>query len=144
MVCVLVVVLFRLRRCRDPPPGLSCLLPLYHVNPFALDQFIEIWCRGALGDVYTFVLLTTAIDESSWVDWDVVGSCCEKLWLAWVELSQKRPTKTKLEKSPVIQLRFICVSAVGSGDSWVDERNLFNRRGRDVAHMLQESHPGNE
>ena len=49
MVCVLVL-LFRLRGCRDPPLGLSCLLPLYRVSPFTLDQFIEIWCRGALDD----------------------------------------------------------------------------------------------
>ena len=72
-------------------------------NPFTLDQFIEIWCRGALDDVYTFVWSTTATADRSWVDWDVVASCGEKLWLAWVELSQKRPL-TKLEANYILVL----------------------------------------
>ena len=39
--------------------ALSCLRPLHQVNPFTLDQYIEIWCRGRVNDVYTFVVATT-------------------------------------------------------------------------------------
>ena len=69
--------------------GLSCLRPLYRVNPFTLDQYIEIWRRGRVDHVYAFVVATTSIADRSWVNCDVVGSCREKLWFAWVVLVRK-------------------------------------------------------
>ena len=46
---------------------------------FTLDELIEIWCRGPVDDAYVFVLSTAAIADRSWVNWDVAGSCREKL-----------------------------------------------------------------
>ena len=60
-LCVLVL-LFRLCGCKVPPVcGLDVLDPLFRVNPFVLDQYIDVWTRGPSDSIRSFVVEVTSI-----------------------------------------------------------------------------------
>ena len=63
---------------------LDVLVPLFRVNPFRLDQYIDAWTRGVGDSVQTFVVEVTSIANRSWVDWGRVGGLREGLFHAWV------------------------------------------------------------
>ena len=95
-VCVLVL-LFRLCGWKvSPVCGLDVFDPLFRVNPFVLDQYIDVWTRGPSDSIQSFVVEVTSIAYRSWVDWDRVGGCRENLFRAWVAFVNKRKTDKKL------------------------------------------------
>ena len=70
--------------------------PLFRVNPFVLDQYIDVWTRGPSDSIQSFVVEVTSIAYRSWVDWDRVGGCRENLFRAWVAFVNNRKIDKKL------------------------------------------------
>ena len=57
------MLLFRLCGYKSPPlgGGFDVLGPLFGVNPFKLDQYIDVWTHGVGDSVQTFVVEVTSL-----------------------------------------------------------------------------------
>ena len=101
-----LVLLFRLCGVRQPPQtDLECLGPLFRVNVFTLDQYIDIFTTPLLDDTLNFVVQTCLISERSWVDWDLVGQTRGNLFRCWLAFCRGRTPNTVLTAALLVLSR---------------------------------------
>ena len=80
MVLGLVLLLLRVLGVRCPS-DLSELQPLFLVNPFSLDQYLDVLSRRRQDTKVSFGVETCMIVERSWIDWSRVAGYRQRLWL---------------------------------------------------------------
>ena len=99
-VCALVL-LFRLSGVPCPPPFL-CLLPLWRVNPFSLDQYIDGLTCVFSDPILAFVHETVLDSDRCWVNWDQVLETRLSLFTLWCNVWLRFSLSKKQKLTPFL------------------------------------------
>ena len=99
-VCALVL-LFRLSGVPCPPPFL-CLLPLWRVNPFSLDQYIDGLTCVCSDPILAFVHETVLDSDRCWVNWDQVLETRFSLFTLWCNVRLRFSLSKKQKLTPFL------------------------------------------